>query len=153
MEVKNDDITAPLTIRSATDDDYDAIVDVWRLSELDVRLDGRERRSSYSSQLRQFPETYLVAVDVDRVIGVVFGTHDHRKGWINRLAVDPACRRRGAAAMLVRACETALRSQGIDIVAALVEPGHEASAALFRSLGYRTDVPATYFRKPFEAGA
>ncbi len=151
--MKNDDTKAPLTIRSATDDDYDAIVEVWRLSGLDVCLDGRERRLAYCEQLQWFPETYLVAVDADRVIGVVFGTHDHRKGWINRLAVDPVCRRRGAAAMLVQACETALRSQGIDIVAALVEPGHEASAALFRALGYRTDVAATYFRKPFDANA
>ena len=151
--MKKNDQAASLTIRSASEDDYDAIVDVWRSSGLNVRLDGRDRRPSYSEQLLRFPGTYLVAVEADQVIGVVFGTHDHRKGWINRLAVDPTCQRRGAAAMLVRTCESALRSQGIHIIAALVESGHESSAALFRSLGYRTDVAVTYFRKPFDASA
>ena len=76
-----------------------------------------------------------------------------RKGDINRLAIDPGYLRRGVATMLVQACESALRNRGIGIVAALVEPGHEASAALFRSLGYRTDVPVTYYRKPFDGSA
>jgi predicted N-acetyltransferase YhbS len=141
------------SVRPATDDDYDAIVEVWRRSGMDVRLSGREGRSAYRLQLARFADSYLVAVDGAAVIGVVLGTHDHRKGWSNRLAVHPAYQRRGVAAALVGACESALRRHGLGIVAALVEPDRRTSASLFRSLGYATDVPLTYFRKPFDPQA
>ena len=55
--------------------------------------------------------------------------------------------RRGIAAALVKACDTAIRAHGIGIVTALVEWDNAPSAALFESLGYRADVPVRYFRK------
>ena len=69
-------------------------------------------------------------------MGCVFGTHDARKAWINRLAVDPAFRRQGIASRLVRDCERGLRRQGMEMFAALIDLPNRESAALFRSLGY-----------------
>ena len=135
------------SIRRATADDYDDIKAVWAAAGLQVCIRGRERREAFLCQLEQFPDFYLVAVDGERIIGMVFGSHDHRKGWINRLAVLPECRRRGVAAALVTACDDAIRAQGIEIVAALVEAYNTESAALFEKLGYRADVPVAYYRK------
>ena len=83
------------------------------------------------------------------MVGVVLGTHDQRKGWINHLAVDPRFRRRGIAARLLAACEQALRAEGIDIIAALIEESNEASVRAFEHAGYQNDVPALYYRKRF----
>lgn len=136
-----------VVIRPAAEDDYPDIVSVWRESGLSVRPQGRDRREAFVAQLARFPKSYLVAQAQGRVVGVVLGTHDGRKGWINRLAVLPAYQRRGVASALVAACEQALRASGIGITAALVEPHSAASAALFDRLGYATDVPVLYFRK------
>ena len=97
---------------------------------------------------RRVPRPLSGGQDADRIVGVVFGTHDQRKGWINRLAVLPAYRGRGVAKALVWAAEEAIRGHDIEILAALVEPDNAASLGLFRALGYRTDVPVVYFRKP-----
>jgi ribosomal protein S18 acetylase RimI-like enzyme len=67
---------------------------------------------------------------------MVFGTHDARKAWINRLAVHPEYRRQGIATRLVRECERGLRRQGMDMFAALIDADNPRSVALFRSLGY-----------------
>ena len=67
--------------------------------------------------------------------------------WINRLAVDPAFRKRGVAKRLLLACEAAPNELGIEIVAALIEHGNEASVAAFESAGYQADVPVHYYRK------
>ncbi len=136
-----------ITIRPATVRDYAAIVEVWRASGSHFDLQGRESEVAYRRQLRQFPESYLVAADGNRVVGVVLGSHDARKGWINRLAVLPEFRRRGIAAALVIGCDAALRAKGLDIVCALVESHNTASAQLFTHLGYGKDVPVLYFRK------
>ncbi|MCP4251038.1 MAG: GNAT family N-acetyltransferase [bacterium] len=136
------------TIRPLRSADYDAVCTVWRAAGLPAKLSGREARAAFDAQIEQFPTTYLGAEKDGRLIGVVLGTHDRRKGWINRLAVDPAWRRQGIALELIEACERALRAEGIEIVAALVEHGNETSCWVFERAGYLTDVPVHYFRKP-----
>ncbi len=135
------------TIRPATADDYEGIVDLWRQAGLTYCGEGRESRGAFRRQLAAFPDLYLVATDGDTIVGVVLGSHDHRKGWINRVAVHPQHRRRGLAEALVSTCDAAIRAHGIEIVAAFVEADNPASAALFEKLGYRADVPVTYYRK------
>ena len=135
-----------IAIRPATADDYDAIVAVWTAAGLSYRPDGRESREAFCTQLTETHDLYLVAEDGPRVVGVVLGSHDQRKGWINRLAVRPAYQRRGLAVRLARACEEALYAEGLEITAVLIEPGNDASVALFQKLGY-SRFPAEYYRK------
>ncbi len=127
--------------------DYDEIVKVWREAGLSVRRSGRDARPAFVQQLSHFPDLYLKAVIYGRIVGVVFGTHDWRKGWINRLAVLPECRRRGVGAALLLACDEAIRGHGIGIVSALIEDDNRSSAGLFDKLGYLADVPVIYYRK------
>ncbi len=138
---------SPVSIRSARVEDYASIVEVWSAVGLSVRRQGRESEPEFRRQLAQFPDLYLVATDGDRVVGVVLGSHDHRKGWINRLAVLPEYRRRGVASALISSCDSAIRSLGIGIVAAFVEPGNAASRIIFEKMGYRADVEVLYYRK------
>jgi ribosomal protein S18 acetylase RimI-like enzyme len=137
----------PIRIRPASESDYDAVVVVWTASGLRVSPAGRESRENFIRQLQRFPDLYLVAEAAGRIVGVCLGSHDARKGWINRLAVLPECRRRGVASALVQACDQAIRRQDIEIVCALVEAQNAESCALFESLGFASDVPVRYYRK------
>ncbi len=136
----------PLRIRRLQSSDYDGLIALFEACGLDPRTRGRDSRTSILRQLRVNDGTYLVALDGPRLVGAVLGTHDTRKGWINRLAVHPDYRRRGIAKRLVRACESALRAKGLEMFAALIEPGNDASEAVFRSLGYEV-LPIRYARK------
>jgi ribosomal protein S18 acetylase RimI-like enzyme len=138
---------AETSIRPITAGDYVAVCELWQAAGLSVRRRGRDARPEFLKQLAAFPTTYLLAERDGRVIGVILGTHDQRKGWINRLAVRPEYRRRGVARRLIEACGHALHAQGIGIISALVEKGNAASAAMFADAGYVSDVPVDYFRK------
>lgn len=135
-----------LRIRRLRPSEYAAYVALLEASGLPARAKGRDARSAFVRQLRSSRTTYLGAFERDRLVGVVLGTHDTRKAWINRLAVHPDYRRRGIATRLVRACERALRALGLEMFAALVETDNDASERLFRSLGYET-MPMTYARR------
>jgi ribosomal protein S18 acetylase RimI-like enzyme len=145
--------TPPVSIRRATTGDYEQVLALWSACGMKSSTRGRESEQAFRRQLEQFPDLYLVTTDGDRIIGVVLGSHDHRKGWINRVAVLPECQRQGVAVALVSACEVGIRAHGIEIVAALIEPDNVASAALFEKLGYHNDVPARYYRKLSHPGA
>jgi len=136
-----------ITIRPLRSDDYPDTCRVWRAAGLDIKTTGRDAEAAFREQLAHFPALYLAAECDGRIVGVVLGTHDRRKGWINRLAVDPEYQRRGIGLALIRACEQALRAAGIEIIAALIEHGNEASVQLFERAGYVADVPVYYYRK------
>jgi ribosomal protein S18 acetylase RimI-like enzyme len=134
-----------VTVRRLRLSDYEGMIEVFAACGLNPRVRGRDSRKNIARQLRANRTLYLGAFDGSRLVGTVLGTHDTRKGWINRLAVLPGYRRRGIAAKLVRACERALRREGMEIMAALVEPDNGPSQSLFRNLGYEaTDI--LYFR-------
>jgi N-acetylglutamate synthase len=121
-------------------------VNLFRVCGLEPRTRGRDSRRAIAVQLRARGNVYLGAFDRERLVGAILGTHDTRKGWINRLAVHPVYQRRGIASRLVRAAERGLRAQGMRMFAALVVPGNESSEAFFRASGYDI-LPMTYARK------
>jgi ribosomal protein S18 acetylase RimI-like enzyme len=90
---------------------------------------------------------FLVAEEGSRVIGTVLATHDGRKGWINRLAVDAALRKRGIGARLVREAERRLEALGMDILACLIEDDNAVSMEVFEKLGYKKHPEIIYFAK------
>ena len=144
-------MTIVLRIRRLRLADYDAMIRLFQVCGLNPRTKGRESRAAIGAQLRTTRNRYLGAFEGARLIGTVLGTHDGRKGWINRLAVHPEYRRRHVASRLARLCERGLREQGIQIFAALIEPENSASEAVFRGLGYEIH-PMLYARRKIHAG-
>ncbi len=134
-----------IRVRRLRASDYKAIIDVLRICDLNPRTRGRDSRANIAKQLRSRQTVYLGAFDGPRLVGTVFGTHDTRKGWINRLAVLPEYRNRGIAGRLVRECESGLRKHGLEMFAALIDPENTASRRLFSKLGY-TSSDILYYR-------
>ncbi len=135
-----------IRIRPLRRSDYDAMIALFRVCGLNPKTNGRDSLRSFAQQLRRNADSYLGAFDGGRLVGTVLGTHDTRKGWINRLAVDPEYRRRAIAARLVLRCELVLRKKGLEMFAALIEPENQASEAFFESQGYDI-LPIIYARK------
>lgn len=118
-------------------DDYDRVMAVWRSAGLhSLRPNGRDSRAAVARQLATGTHTLLGLEFEGDLVAVVLATHDGRKGWVNRLCVRPAYRRRGYGALLVAEAERVLRDQGMTVIAALIEPGNDVSVALFSKLGY-----------------
>jgi ribosomal protein S18 acetylase RimI-like enzyme len=118
-------------------DDYDDLLSLWQRAGLhSLRPHGRDSRAALARQLASGVMAILGLRVGGRLVGAVIVTHDSRKGWINRLAVDPTCRRRGYGSRLVKAAEGLLRERGINIIAALVESSNDVSVVLFREAGY-----------------
>jgi len=82
-----------------------------------------------------------------KLVGSVIGTHDGRKGWINRLAVHPSYRHRGLAKRLVAEVEGRLSQLGLEVIACLILRENTASLQLFQSLGYERAWNAVYLSK------
>jgi hypothetical protein len=135
------------TLRPLRPEDYDALVALWRDAGLSFRPRGRDTRAHLTREIRGPCSLFLGAERHGRLVAAVLGTHDGRKGWINRLAVHPQHRGRGLARALVAAVEQRLRARGIHIVACLIEEGNDRSVELFQRLGYREHPEIRYLTK------
>jgi len=93
------------------------------------------------------PEFFMGAYEGNKLVGTVIASCDLRKGWINRLAVDPTCRRRGIAKTLITKAERALKKKGAKIICALIEDTNNGSMKLFKKCGYIEKRDVIYFNK------
>jgi N-acetylglutamate synthase len=135
-----------IVIREFTMDDYEQVTTLWKQAGIHYRPNGRESRARMAKELQGGQAIFLVAEAGKKVVGVVLGTHDGRKGWINRLAVANDFRRQNIASKLVAGVESRLKALGIDITACLIEPENAASKSFFYKMGY-FKLPVEYFSK------
>ena len=116
--------------------DYDAVVELWKLSGLPIKDKGRDRPEKIKEELKRGIAHFILAESENKLIGVVLLTHDGRKGWINRLAVHPNYRNKGIAHIIVKKSEEYFHQIGIEIIACLIENYNQESLEVFQKLGY-----------------
>ena len=127
--------------------DYPRLVALWQLAELPYRPHGRDSQQAFEQQLDSGVQKVLAAVEDGALVGAITVTHDSRKGWLNRLAVDPDRRRQGIGRSLIAAAEEYLHDRGITVIAALIFEENEVSQAVFESAGYQSDPRILYYSK------
>jgi len=136
-----------IRIREFQIKDYDALTSLWKKANLEYRPKGRDRRDKIEKELEINP-TFLLVANVDgKLVGSVLGSHDGRKGWVNRLAVDPDYRKKSIARKLVNEAEKRLEKQGIEIIACLIEGWNNESMKVFEKLGYEIYPDVAYYTK------
>jgi ribosomal protein S18 acetylase RimI-like enzyme len=136
-----------VVVRDFRIDDYGMLMRMWEESGLPHKPAGRDRMENIAREIRGPNAIFLVAEKCGQLVGSAFGTHDGRKGWINRVAVLPNFRRSGIAALLVKEVERRLSERGIDIVACLIEEWNKESMVFFEKLGYTRHKDIFYFTK------
>jgi len=127
--------------------DYDALINLWKKADLVHRPKGRDSRDKIENELKHDTSIFLVAEADGNLIGSVFGTHDGRKGWINRLTVAPEYRKKNIARKLVFEVEKRLDELGLDIIACMIEGWNTDSMKVFEKLGYEKYPDVAYYTK------
>ena len=137
----------PMEIRKLNINDYQKLISLWIKARLPFKPKGRDSPQSIAKQMEANPDFFIGAFENGKLIGAVIVSSDLRKGWINRLAVDPDYRQLGVAKALIAKAEKVLRRRGIRIFCALIEDSNIASKELFKKCGYVEHRDIIYFSK------
>ena len=140
-------VISELKIRDFTIDDYDQLIELWKKARLPYKPKGRDTKEKIQNELKLGNAIFLVAEYEKELHGSVLGSHDGRKGWVNRLAVSPEIQHQGLGKKLVDELESRIHSLGIEIIACLVENWNKSSMVVFEKLGYHKHTDIFYFTK------
>jgi len=136
-----------MEIRTLTIGNYEEMTKLWSKASLSFRPSGRDSREAVAAEMKANPDFFLGAFGDDQLIGLVVVSCDFRKGWLNRLVVDPDYQHRGIAKSLIVEAEKTLRKRGIKIFCALIEEYNTASKELFKKCGFVEHRDIIYFSK------
>jgi ribosomal protein S18 acetylase RimI-like enzyme len=126
-----------MRIRAATIDDAPRLAELWRVSGL--RFRSEDVRPDLARVLQANPDLVLVMEDGDKLVGSLYGTCDGRRGWMSRLATEPAWRGRGIARQLIHEFEQRLLAKGCRKVNLLIEVYNPSMEVFYKGLGYKRD--------------
>jgi len=132
-------------LRSATPDDVEGILALWRRAEAEPS--ATDDRTSLLLLLETDPSALLVAEDDGHLVGTVIVTFDGWRANLYRLAVAPGRRRHGVARALVEEGERRARNRGARRFSATVLVAETRAVAFWEAAGYRPDSRVTRFTK------
>lgn len=134
-------------IRRLSVGDYGEIINVWLSAGLDFKPKGRDNKEKIAREIADSHCAFFGLFEDDRMVGVGIANFDGRRGWINRVAVDPDYRGAGLAGEIIAKCETFLEQQGALVICALIEDINYPSISCFQKAGYTCLDEVKYFSK------
>lgn len=135
-----------IELKTPSIEDYERILQLWDEGGLPYKPEGRDTRENIERELEEQPEYWIGAYDEGELIGIVFGTDDGRKGWINRLSVEEEYKGQGIGRTLVEELEDVFEQKGFKIWAVLIEPDNPKAMDFFEYLGFE-DKNIKYYSK------
>jgi ribosomal protein S18 acetylase RimI-like enzyme len=126
-----------MRIRPFARDDTESVVALWHASG--ITRPWNDPRRDIERKLAVQPELFLVAEDVDAVVGTAMAGYDGHRGWLYYLAVAPAGQGAGIGSALVREVELRLAALGCPKLNLQVRDGDPRLLAFYERLGYRPD--------------
>lgn len=125
-----------MNIREMTETDYDQVYQLW-LSCVGMGLnDLDDSKEGVARFLQRNPQTCLVAVENQIIIGVILVGSDGRRAYIYHTAVHPSYRRRGIARKLVETVLIVLDELKIHKVALVVFKRNAEGNKFWEKLGF-----------------
>lgn len=130
-------MTDPIAIRPAIAADLPALRALWDRCGLHPSASDTDERMA---KLIEFCGGLFLAAERDGVVvGSVLASWDGRRGWINRLAVDPSARGARLGDRLMAEAERRLAAIGCDKANLLIEPDNAGVQRFYERLGYSRD--------------
>lgn len=136
-------------IRSGTEADLGAILDLWRAAA--AQPTATDDEDGLRTLLAHDLQALLVAEQAGELVGSLIVGWDGWRGSFYRLAVHPGQRRRGLGSALVRAGEELLTARGARRFTAIVADEDAPAMGLWAALGYERQAGRARFVRTLPA--
>ena len=125
-----------MEIRKMTIQDYEKVYELWMSCKNMGFNDIDDSKEGISRFLERNPNTSFVAIQNEKLIGIILGGHDGRRGYIYHLSVNVNYRKNGIGSELVKNCLESFKQEKISKVALLVFKYNEVGNLFWEKQGF-----------------
>lgn len=126
-----------LEIRPFKPEEENMVIALWETCGLVVPHNHPGR--DIARKLAVNPEWFLVGLLDGRLVATCMAGYEGHRGWLNYLAVLPACRRQGHATAMVREAEKLLKQAGCPKINLQIRETNHSVIRFYRKIGYVQD--------------
>ncbi len=123
-----------MKIEKFTMESYENVVQLWRKSGISVG--STDTREELERMLQRNPNLFLIGKVNNRIIGVVIGGFDGRRGYVHHLAVDPDYQKKGYGKMIMDELIEKFRKIGVHKIHLFIEKYNKDVVEFYRNLGW-----------------
>jgi ribosomal protein S18 acetylase RimI-like enzyme len=136
-----------MNIRKMSIDDYKGAYQIWTSTEGVGLRSLDDSHNGIKKFIDRNPNTNFVAVDGDKIVGVILSGHDGRRAYIYHTCVNTEYRGQGIGKMLVDAALDALKAEGINKAALVVFTDNQIGNPFWSAIGWERRLDLNYYNK------
>ncbi len=126
-----------MEIRNYHSNDEPEVIDLW--VKCDLVRPWNNPKKDIERKLKVDTDLFLVGVLNRKVIATVMGGYEGHRGWINYLAVDPSCQKKGYGKTIMQEIEEKLEAKGAPKINVQIRSTNESVIDFYKSIGYTID--------------
>ena len=123
-----------LQIREFHPNDFDDTVALWKQGGIDLGLS--DTREEILNMHRTNPDLFLVGESDGRIVAVVMGGFDGRRGIVHHLAVAKEFRHKGWARMIMEELERRFNYRGVVKINFWIQTTNLDAVGFYEKIGY-----------------
>jgi len=113
---------------------YHEIIDLWKRSGIEVS--SSDTRDEIARILKRNPDLFLIGKENEKVIAVVMGAFDGRRGYVHHLAIDPDYQKKKYGKMMMDELIEKFQVKKAHKVHLFIEKYNKEVVDFYRKLGW-----------------
>lgn len=114
-------------------ENYDDVIRLWR--KVDLTITSSDSKEEIERMLQLNPDLFLIGKIDEKIIGVVMGGFDGRRGYVHHLAIDPKYQKKGFGKMLVEELLKKFREKKVHKIHLFIEKRNDV-ITFYQKLGW-----------------
>ncbi len=114
---------------------YNEVIELWKKAGISVS--SSDTKEELEKMYNRNPQLFLLGKIKEKVVGVVMGGFDGRRGYVHHLAVDPEYKKKGYGRLMVDNLTKKFRKLGVHKVHLFIEKNNKEVVKFYQNLGWK----------------
>jgi ribosomal protein S18 acetylase RimI-like enzyme len=125
-----------MKIENFTMQNYQEVLDLWKRAGIGVSSSDTKEETMLI--LERNPELFLIGKEQEKIIAVVIGAFDGRRGYVHHLAVDPDYQKKGYGKVIMDNLIERFRQKRIHKIHLFIQKDNKGVLEFYSKQGWET---------------
>ena len=124
-----------MRIEKYSNTSYNEVIELWKKTGISVS--SSDTKEELEKMYNRNPQLFLLGKMKEKVVGVVMGGFDGRRGYLHHLAIDPEYQKKGYGRLMVDNLIKKFRKLGVHKVHLFIEKNNKEVVKFYQNLGWK----------------